>query len=452
MEKGLLSFPRPLTNTGIVNVKDYGVKGDGVTNDATALNALISRSSAGTTLYFPQGTYRLTGVVTVSKQLHFTGQYPLIKPVGNQQAFQVTSTGTNSKFSFMRFQGEGKNTASRANQYGIYFNAAGGGQTVACEFTDFPGGGFAFGNTHQSANLGGTITACSFRNNKIAVDSLARGEYYQLIGCDINSNDTGFNQIGGNNEVVGCNFNYCGVGAKIDSGTNNAHGVFAACNFNHCTTYGIDFRNFTIGQKVSNCHVYESPININTTTGLSFENCTLDAGAYTITSGLNTIFRNCQFANTYGGTYTATTSEVAFIGCFNVDGRVAYDPKTFSNTYAKAYGAGTVTTTNATTTTAGTIDLVLNSGGKYRIELVARNTSNNDTWVAEKIAAVQVDGTGTGAIIGATTPDLFTPISDAGMVTCAATADISGDTLRVRVTGIAATTIKWDYRITPLIV
>lgn len=49
----------------VINVRDYGAKGDGVSNDTTAItNALTALSTAsGGTLYLPPGTYVTTGLV-----------------------------------------------------------------------------------------------------------------------------------------------------------------------------------------------------------------------------------------------------------------------------------------------------------------------------------------------------------------------------------------------------
>jgi polygalacturonase len=40
-----------------LNVKDFGAKGDGVTNDSTVIQAAVDALTAGDTLYFPSGTY-----------------------------------------------------------------------------------------------------------------------------------------------------------------------------------------------------------------------------------------------------------------------------------------------------------------------------------------------------------------------------------------------------------
>ena len=50
----LPNFSVPIDTTGAINVKDYGAKGDGVTDD---YNAILAAEAAGTKLYFPKGTY-----------------------------------------------------------------------------------------------------------------------------------------------------------------------------------------------------------------------------------------------------------------------------------------------------------------------------------------------------------------------------------------------------------
>lgn len=50
-------------SSGVINVKDapYGAKGDGTTNDTTAINAAIAALVPGGTLYFPPGRYMTNG-------------------------------------------------------------------------------------------------------------------------------------------------------------------------------------------------------------------------------------------------------------------------------------------------------------------------------------------------------------------------------------------------------
>lgn len=50
----------------VTNVKDYGALGDGAADDTAALQAAIDAASAGSTIYFPPGTYRTTAGLTIN--------------------------------------------------------------------------------------------------------------------------------------------------------------------------------------------------------------------------------------------------------------------------------------------------------------------------------------------------------------------------------------------------
>lgn len=69
--------PRGKTTTGpaaplpALNVKDYGAKGDGVTDDVVAIRAA---AAAGNHLYFPPGNYIVSSVADNTALLTFTGQ------------------------------------------------------------------------------------------------------------------------------------------------------------------------------------------------------------------------------------------------------------------------------------------------------------------------------------------------------------------------------------------
>jgi polygalacturonase len=51
----------------VINVKTFGAKGDGVTDDTAAIQAAVDYvfSAGGGTLAFPTGTYRVTTIVKV---------------------------------------------------------------------------------------------------------------------------------------------------------------------------------------------------------------------------------------------------------------------------------------------------------------------------------------------------------------------------------------------------
>lgn len=62
------------SSTLFFNVKNYGAKGDGSTNDFTAINnASTAASAVGGILVFPYGTYRIASTMTISANCRFHG-------------------------------------------------------------------------------------------------------------------------------------------------------------------------------------------------------------------------------------------------------------------------------------------------------------------------------------------------------------------------------------------
>jgi hypothetical protein len=72
------TFARTLANrfADVVNVKDFGAVGDGVTDDATAIQAAIDYAIVGSSrrlLFFPAGNYVASSALFVRGQLHIMG-------------------------------------------------------------------------------------------------------------------------------------------------------------------------------------------------------------------------------------------------------------------------------------------------------------------------------------------------------------------------------------------
>jgi hypothetical protein len=57
-----------------INVKSYGAKGDGVTDDTAAINAAIS-AATGRTVFFPAGVYLVSSTIIVNKTCQLRGEF-----------------------------------------------------------------------------------------------------------------------------------------------------------------------------------------------------------------------------------------------------------------------------------------------------------------------------------------------------------------------------------------
>jgi polygalacturonase len=84
----------PGTTNGSINVKDYGAKGDGTTDDTAAIQAADNAIATGGVLYFPAGRYVVAATINKSP-------YTVWQGVGNNP-YTTSITGTN-----IRYTGEG---------------------------------------------------------------------------------------------------------------------------------------------------------------------------------------------------------------------------------------------------------------------------------------------------------------------------------------------------------
>lgn len=60
--------------SSIVNVKDFGAKGDDLTDDTAAIQAAIDLSPVGSTIFFPNGKYAIKSPLRVAKSLTLLGE------------------------------------------------------------------------------------------------------------------------------------------------------------------------------------------------------------------------------------------------------------------------------------------------------------------------------------------------------------------------------------------
>ncbi len=63
----------PTNYTSVLNVRNFGAKGNGTTDDAAAIAAVIAQAPAGSVVYLPAGTYRLTQTLCLKPDMILRG-------------------------------------------------------------------------------------------------------------------------------------------------------------------------------------------------------------------------------------------------------------------------------------------------------------------------------------------------------------------------------------------
>lgn len=147
-----------------ISVKDFPflAKGDGVTNDAPAINAAeIYAASVGKGLYFPAGTYSLAVNATVNKlsNVPWYGagkKLSVIKAAAGAWTNAMISGGTVSGASFYHMGFDFSASTFHAFLRNIYFTTFSNGEVAHCDFIQLAIGFQADGGSYFS------IHHCSF--------------------------------------------------------------------------------------------------------------------------------------------------------------------------------------------------------------------------------------------------------------------------------------------------
>lgn len=88
-----------ITGTLPVNVRDYGARGDGSTNDTAAFVAAIAAAGAVGAIYVPPGIYRVSNLVLSAEQVLFGAgrQASILKAVAGSTGIMITDNGNAAK-------------------------------------------------------------------------------------------------------------------------------------------------------------------------------------------------------------------------------------------------------------------------------------------------------------------------------------------------------------------
>ena len=110
-------------------------------------------------------------------------------------------------------------------------------------------------------------------------------EYCTFTNCYGYKGQIGVQLIGGNNIFTGCMFTYNWINCQLMPGSNQQHGGFVGCSFNHANAYGLDALNVVYGEVFTGCFFWYAPIRLRNCVGVGITNSQIVSSPVTIEGG-----------------------------------------------------------------------------------------------------------------------------------------------------------------------
>jgi hypothetical protein len=198
--------------TDVLSVKDLGAKGDGSTDDTTAIANGVAACNGGTwascSLYFPAGTYRtakITGIRAIGFHMYGAGVgTTVLKSVATDHLIEITG---NSNISSVEIDHMSLDGNSGTSNIGIYMHDNGSGSVAATYLHDLRilgvGGQAIYMQKEFSSNLT-NILGSSANNNVFEIDGGPGDVLTNVYAQNVGSGYSGF-RIYNSLTMVSCN-------------------------------------------------------------------------------------------------------------------------------------------------------------------------------------------------------------------------------------------------------
>ena len=448
-----------------VSVKDFGAKGDGVTDDTTAIQAAINYTIiVGGALYFPAGTYKITSALTVDTGVYTKGI--ILYGDGRNSIISQTGAGLDAiKFSTTQFL---QNSAIKDMQvvtsataghcinivYGCttcYFDNVElnqGNPAKSCLFGDYT----SFGGGVYDTKFRGGNWICNAASTVPGVQFIAKGtifneNLFENIRC-YNANTAQFFKITTattasiwlvNNTWKNINFEVCKGGG------------FAFDSFKNCKFEDISF--WDAGGAYTNNLIdmlggvgYESAFNTFINVGRNGDSLT-GCKDIRIVSGQDTTFMNCYTQAADSPIYDLGNKRVTVLGKLfgtvsNLAGMTVLNsidglrfPGTINGASLNYYDEGTWTATLIGSTAAPTVPVTITArwtrvGREVLVEGVFGNVNMTGSTGVVQITGIpfacgSVNATGSAGLLSlGTNPAICTIISGSTTINITQAANI----------------------------
>lgn len=257
---------------GAVNVKEFGAKGDGTTDDLVAINAAITAAGATGTVFFPEGSYRISATISTANPVTLQGANwhgSIIKPDSGITAISSTAVAPTGGFTirdlFIDF-----GAADHASNVGIHLNGGVGGAVYwLIDHVRLRGGDNSTVTTLGKGILGsfaleGVIQNCRIEFFGTGIEYTGESNANDIRGCKIRQNNIGIDSgvgISGGVLINGCTIEGNSTGLKIQSGPLN---YSVATHFENNSGSQIDVTVSSGSYHSTGCF-YNFPINMTGT-------------------------------------------------------------------------------------------------------------------------------------------------------------------------------------------
>lgn len=224
------------------NVLLNGLVADGVTDNLSALNTIISAASNFDIIYFPKGTYFFSGKIAIAKPLYFLGEgmdQSLLTITANNTLVEVS--GSTADGFRMRDIGLVGNSTGASQKGFVGTGTLGRYYIEFCKAINFGADGFSIAGTATSPYWNTWVSHC-FATGNAGIGIRTTGQYINVLNCSAQANtDQDLQVENANCKTTGGNYVKIKAIANTDNGKLQFHSL--SCNHGVVTFDGSNLAN-----------------------------------------------------------------------------------------------------------------------------------------------------------------------------------------------------------------